>query len=331
MRVVWIILALLLLAGAAAVWNSMTADDVDAEALRQATLAAEVPSNRVGAGGSDAAAGVDAPGVPAPATAAGTAAGIAPTVDAAAKTAAAGHATHADASAPTDATAAGPASGTAPDALAQGLAAELVRSAEARRGPAGAAGGGPSSPAASGAPASPPVGEPLLLGLDVKIPSATVVPGSIHELADGSIGADDRFVIRGAGTAEDPYVVTWELLVSASETYQPRQGRTEIPQRVAMLSGKHVRIQGYAAFPAFSFDPTDMLMMLNRWDGCCIGVPPTPFDAIEVKLSVVPKDNRRMVAYFGSVEGKLAVEPYLADSWLVGLYVMSDARFRLDL
>ena len=34
------------------------------------------------------------------------------------------------------------------------------------------------------------------------------------------------------------------------------------------------------------------LMMLNQWDGCCIGVPPTPYDAIEVKLKEAAKATR---------------------------------------
>ena len=28
----------------------------------------------------------------------------------------------------------------------------------------------------------------------------------------------------------------------------------------------------------------EALVMLNQWDGCCIGVPPTPYDAVEVRL-----------------------------------------------
>jgi hypothetical protein len=180
-------------------------------------------------------------------------------------------------------------------------------------------------------PLPPGVGERVELGLHATIPSATVAPGNIMALPDGTLRADDRFIIRGRGTAAEPYQITWDLLISASETYQPRQGLRAIPQRVALLNGAHVQIEGYAAFPAFSFDPSDMLMMLNRWDGCCIGVPPTPFDAIEVKLGAVPRENRRQVAYFGRLEGKLAVEPYLVDSWLVGLYLMSDGRFTLDL
>ncbi|HMN95578.1 MAG TPA: hypothetical protein PKC43_05070 [Phycisphaerales bacterium] len=168
-------------------------------------------------------------------------------------------------------------------------------------------------------------------GLDAAIPGVTILPGTIVRMPDGTIRADDRFTIRGAGTSGDPFRVTWELLVSAGEVYQPRLGKLELPQRVALLHGKHVRIDGYAAFPIFSFDPKEMLAMLNQWDGCCIGVPPTPYDAIEVKLATAPRDRRRQLSYFGTTTGKLSVEPYLVENWLVGLYLMDDAAFTMDM
>jgi len=174
-------------------------------------------------------------------------------------------------------------------------------------------------------------GEELTVGLDMDLDGATVRPGRIVRRADGSIVADRRFTISGSGAARDPYRISWDLLISASETFQPRLGELEIPQRVAMLHGKHVRIEGYAAFPSASFDPREMLMMLNQWDGCCIGVPPTPFDAIEVQLSAAPAQRRPQTSYYGTVTGLLLVEPFLIDSWLVGLYLMDEASVNLGL
>ena len=78
-------------------------------------------------------------------------------------------------------------------------------------------------------------------------------------------------------------------------------------------------------------DPREMLLMLNQWDGCCIGIPPTPYDAIEVRLTAPPRNRQQRMAYYGSVTGRLSVEPYLIDSWLVGLYLMDDALFEMDL
>jgi hypothetical protein len=143
--------------------------------------------------------------------------------------------------------------------------------------------------------------------------------------ADGSVLVDDKYVVKGTGTEADPFVISWELLVSAQDTYQPRLGQKVIPDRLKMLSGKWVKISGFTAFPLGAQSNDEMLVMLNQWDGCCIGVPPTPYDAIEVKLKkpVVGEDRLRVS---GGVKGILKVDPYLIKDWLVSLYLMDDGE-----
>ena len=88
---------------------------------------------------------------------------------------------------------------------------------------------------------------------------------------------------------------------------------------------------GYVAFPLGGAESTEILAMLNQWDGCCIGIPPTPYDAIEVALTApVPRSQRHAVT-FGSLTGRLQVSPYLVENWLVGLYLMDDAELRIEL
>lgn len=173
--------------------------------------------------------------------------------------------------------------------------------------------------------------EPLPLGLEASIPEATVIAGSILPGPKGLLLADDRFEIEGAGTREDPYRVSWELLVSAGESYRPRVGDRGIPQRIAMLDGQWVSIDGYVAFPMLVGTTSEALVMLNRWDGCCIGVPPSPYDAIEVKLDRPVVRTQMHAIDYGAVVGVLEVEPYLIDDWLVGLYLMDEASLKLDL
>jgi hypothetical protein len=146
---------------------------------------------------------------------------------------------------------------------------------------------------------------------------------------DGTTLVDDRFVMKGTGSKEDPFVVSWEMLISAQDTYQPRLGRKIIPDRLKMLDGKWVRIAGYIAFPLMAQSQDEMLMMLNQWDGCCIGVPPTPYDAIEVKLKTAAKGEDRL-RVSGGVVGILRVDPYLVKDWLVSLYLMDDAELAID-
>jgi hypothetical protein len=168
-------------------------------------------------------------------------------------------------------------------------------------------------------------------GLDRKIASATVVPGNIVPRTDAASGerllyADGKYEIRGEGTAEKPYRVSWECLASASESYIPRLNEHDMPQRVAMLDGAWVQVEGYLAFPLMVSETKELLVMLNQWDGCCIGVPPTPYDAIEVKLLEPAKRSGAHATFnFGGVKGKLKIDPYLVENWLVGLYLLEDA------
>jgi hypothetical protein len=195
------------------------------------------------------------------------------------------------------------------------------------------------TPAANGASApakTPPASaaispDSLKNGLGRTFGTATVVPGNIIKQADGSILADNKYLIAGSGTAEDPYRITWECLTSASQSYVPRLQQYGIPQRVAMLDGTWVRIEGYLAFPLMLQESSEILAMLNQWDGCCIGVPPTPYDAIEVKLATPVKPGRRHTFNFGTVTGKFKVDPYLVENWLVGLYQLESASLQSDM
>ncbi|MEN1704291.1 MAG: hypothetical protein AAGJ54_02085 [Planctomycetota bacterium] len=146
----------------------------------------------------------------------------------------------------------------------------------------------------------------------------------IEELEDGTKRINDRFVLAGEGTQANPYQVTWDYLTSARDTYRPRDGFKDIPAHVKMLDGKFIRLGGYLQFPLASAEPKELLVMLNQWDGCCIGVPPTPYDAIEVALSQ-PATRGEKFAVEGALVGKLTIDPYLVGDWLIGLYLLGDA------
>lgn len=180
----------------------------------------------------------------------------------------------------------------------------------------GKADAGSASPAEGADPGAPSGGTPKW---------GEVVPARKSIQPDGTILFDERFTLAGKGTKDDPYVVNWDYLVSASETYQPRLGKNRLPERVTVLHDKWVRVVGYVAFPILSTSPNEMLSMRNMWDGCCIGVPPTPYDAIEVRLKEGASPAERLMR-FGTVEGKLSVDPYVKGNWLLGLYVMDEAK-----
>lgn len=142
---------------------------------------------------------------------------------------------------------------------------------------------------------------------------------------DGSKLIDGRFVVRGKGTEAEPYRVPWEMLASVQETYSPRKGLKKIPERIKFLDGKWVKLSGFIAFPITSNDPKGLLVMLNQWDGCCIGVPPTPYDSVEVYLADRATAAQRASSQ-GSVYGRLKVDPLEDDGWVLGVYVIQGAR-----
>ena len=146
----------------------------------------------------------------------------------------------------------------------------------------------------------------------------------------GPAKIDGTYIIAGEGTAEAPYEITWDLLILASQTYQPRQGKTDIPPQVAAVNGKRIRIAGYFAVPIASTDPKEVLFMLNMWDGCCIGVPPSPYDAIEVRLKEPLGGGKQFVNY-ATLTGTLMVDPYVQNGWLLGMYVMQDGELELEM
>ena len=176
----------------------------------------------------------------------------------------------------------------------------------------------PPAAAASGVAASNPA---------VDATKATEAAGpKIVKRDDGTMLVDDKFVVKGEGTKEKPYEVSWDMLVSAQESYEPRQGKKKLPDRLTMLNDKYVKLTGYVAYPMFVEQPRELLSMLNQWDGCCIGVPPTPYDAVEVHLAE-PVDKEQRAGIYGVVTGKFGVKPYLAGDWLVGLYLMENASY----
>lgn len=231
-----------------------------------------------------------------------------------------------------------------PDALADRAVAPAAPSL---RNPANAATAAPGSPAP--APAKPTeqnLADELMASADqnqdenideVLGEDMPMAPGN-HDEGDvgGAPGAlsgplvDGKYIVAGDGSAEAPFEITWDLLVLASQTYQPRQGRTELPPQVQAVNGKRIKLAGYFAVPIASTDPKEVLFMLNMWDGCCIGIPPSPYDAVEVRLKEPLGGGKQFVNY-ATLTGTLVVDPYVQNGWLLGMYVMSDGELEIGM
>jgi len=160
-------------------------------------------------------------------------------------------------------------------------------------------------------------------------PAPALAETTIVRQPDGSQLINNRFILRGEGTKEKPYEITWDMLVAVQEVYKPRLGQKTLPGYLDIIDGAYVKIAGYIAFPLMAQSPDEMLVMLNQWDGCCIGIPPTPYDAIEVRLRT-PAEGETRFKISGAVTGRIAVDPYLVKDWLIGLYTMDDAVLTTD-
>jgi hypothetical protein len=198
----------------------------------------------------------------------------------------------------------------------------------------------PEPAVASDAPAKPPAAgepdavDPMLAAAaaaneaaEAAAPDPAAPTGPSFEVrADGSLSVEGVGVIPGAGTAQRPFVLNWDALRSLSRDFNPRQGQEEVPAWVMQLDGKHVRVEGNTLLPVVAQTTNELLVMQNPWDGCCLGVPPTPYDAIEVKLATMQRMGNSPTGY-GQVEGVFKVDPYIVSGWLLGLYLIENASF----
>lgn len=198
--------------------------------------------------------------------------------------------------------------------------------------PANAAAPAAPKPAASGSASSAALDS--LLGGSLTGPAGAPAAGtaevtvgqkaSIERIDDRTVRIDGKYTVRGSGSEEDPFQVSWEMLGSAAATVDAEQHRFEIPGRVADLRGAWIRISGYWAPPLQVFEAKEAMLMLNKWDGCCVGLPPTPFDSIEASFAAPMQVKGAHVFRYGTFRGRLSVEPYVAGTFLLGIYRLQD-------
>jgi len=164
--------------------------------------------------------------------------------------------------------------------------------------------------------ADPPTREVAVTSADAATappPAAATVPPT-RDTSDTS-----AIEPSGTGSERDPYRLNWPLLMAAERGDEP-DGSITVPDRIARYDGTYVEISGYLAPPVAVDRTSELLVMRNRWDGCCIGTPPTPFDCVEVTLSQsVPVRGRHLISY-GTIRGRLRIEPFRVGRFLLGLY-----------
>jgi hypothetical protein len=147
----------------------------------------------------------------------------------------------------------------------------------------------------------------------------------VERIDHQTVRIDGKYMVRGSGSESDPYQITWELLTSAARTVDASKSIYEVPGRIADLRGAWVQISGYWAPPLQVFQTNEAMFMLNKWDGCCIGLPPTPFDSIEATFTKPFAVQGQHLYRYGTIKGRLEIEPFAAGMFLLGFYRLHDA------
>ena len=146
----------------------------------------------------------------------------------------------------------------------------------------------------------------------------------IRRLDERTLELDGRFRVIGNGRADDPYRISWELLTSANAYIDPAAKALTPPPWVRALDGTYIEISGYYSTAVRISAAKNLLLTLNRWDGCCIGLPPTPFDAIDMDMREPVMMQGLHLFRFATFRGRLVVSPFETGGFLLGLYKLED-------
>jgi hypothetical protein len=181
--------------------------------------------------------------------------------------------------------------------------------------------GVPSASASPSASAATPASRPPVV-------SDSRSPDEVTRRIDArTLELDGRFRVIGNGGPDDPYRVSWELLTSAEPFIDPAREAMTTPPWVRAINGTYIEISAYYSTAVRVSTTRNVLLTFNRWDGCCIGLPPTPFDAIDATLAK-PLDMQGLHLFrYGTFRGRLVVEPFAVGAYLLGLYRLEDASF----
>jgi hypothetical protein len=135
-----------------------------------------------------------------------------------------------------------------------------------------------------------------------------------------TIRLDDRFDVFGRGTSDEPFRIAWPILEATMDSIDGRAGKLDVPAWIEPLNGAWIELSGYFAPVAQAEETDELLFTMNRWDGCCIGLPPTVFDSIALRLDRTISLTGQHLIRFGTVRGQLHIEPFAVGGMMLGLY-----------
>lgn len=162
---------------------------------------------------------------------------------------------------------------------------------------------------------------------DVSVDVATDAPGAPASSAEPTSNTAGASVMPpGSGTERQPFRVSWELLGQASGHVRGDGTVDGMPRTLDLLSGAWIELSGFYAPAVIAASTDELVLMLNRWDGCCIGLPPTPYDSALVKTRAPIDFSLQHQIRFGTLRGRLVLEPFALGGIVLGLYRIEDAE-----
>jgi hypothetical protein len=162
---------------------------------------------------------------------------------------------------------------------------------------------------------------------DVAPPTSPDSPASDRPVSDSATTpATPPAMPPGAGTERQPFRVSWDLLGRASGHVRGDGTLDAMPPTLVLLGGTWIELSGYYAPAIIAPSTNELVIMLNRWDGCCIGLPPTPYDSALVKTRAPVDFSLQHQFRFGTIRGRLVLEPFALGGLVLGLYRIEDAE-----
>ena len=155
---------------------------------------------------------------------------------------------------------------------------------------------------------------------------STVPSGSPSSARPAPSSASLAAMPPGAGTERQPFRVSWELLGRASGHVRGDGSLDAMPRTLELLGGTWIELSGYYSPAVIAPSTDEVVITLNRWDGCCIGLPPTPYDSALVKTRTPIDFSLQHQIRFGTLRGRLVLEPFALGGLVLGLYRIEDAE-----
>jgi hypothetical protein len=144
----------------------------------------------------------------------------------------------------------------------------------------------------------------------------------VVDAVEGETADPDRPPEPSASAAKGVDKIAFQLLEKSKSLSQGSDVR--VPDDVRALDGRWVTVTGNVLIPWAEQRVTQFVLAKNPWDGCCLGIPPGPYDSVLVKL----RDGSQLKDRYSTVQtlsGRFRVELERSEGYVTGLYQLIDA------